>query len=72
MKILINQKRDFKNDVYRSVLNSLGWDDIYPEFHNGEDEEHGEEHKKFLVKYFIDEYINIICANKAKQITIAS
>lgn len=72
MKILINKKPDFKDDVYHSILNTIDWDDIFPEFHHGGDEELGDDHKKFLVRYFIDEYINVICANIAKQTTIAT
>lgn len=72
MKVLVNTKSNFKDDVYHSVLNTIDWDNIFPEFYYGEDEEHGENHKIFLVKFFIDEYINVICANIAKQTTIAT
>lgn len=72
MKVLVNTKPNFKDDVYHSVLNTIDWDNIFPEFYHGEDEDHGEDHKFFLVKYFIDEYINVICANIAKQTTIAT
>lgn len=72
MKGLINAKPDFKNDVYDTVLKTIDWGDLFPVFYDEEDEEHGEEHKRFLVKYFIDEYINVSCANIAKQTTIAS
>lgn len=72
MKMHINTKHDFKDNVYKTVLKNIVWEDIFPEFHEGEDEEHGEDHKHFLVKFFIDAYINVICAHTAKQITIAT
>lgn len=72
IKGLINKSTDFKNAVYKTVLQTIDWNDTFADFHDGEDEEHGEDHKQFLVKYFIDEYINITCAQIAKQTTIES
>lgn len=72
MKMYLNTKPDFKDNVYKSVLKKVVWEEIFTEFFEGDSEEHGEDHKQFLVKFFIDEYINVTCAHTAKQITIAT
>lgn len=77
MQMHVKSNPDFKNTVYTSVLNNIVWEEIFPAFYEGqvehvENNEHGEDHKQFLVKFFIDEYINIVCAHNAKQITIST
>lgn len=68
MKFLINTGPCFKNRIYNIILNNILLEDIFPEFYEG----HDEDHKHFLVKYIVDEYINIKCAFLAKQTTIAT
>lgn len=60
----------FKEKIYSSVMNQIDCQRIFPE---GFSEECGHDinHKKFLVKFFIDEYMNNKCAYIAKQTTIA-
>lgn len=60
---------EFKQKTYRMVMNQIDWQDIFPEFSLHEPE-HDEDHKHFLVKFFIDEYMNKKCAYIAKQKTI--
>lgn len=72
MNVYVNSAPDYKDKVYISVLRNIAWEDIFPNFFECEEDDHGEDHKKYLVKFFIDEYINIICAHNAKQITIST
>lgn len=67
MKHLIDTGPGFKNKVYYAILKTILWKNIFPEWI----EEHDEDHKHFLIKYIVDEYINIKCSFIAKQKTIS-
>lgn len=69
VKIYINTGPSFKQKIYIMVMNHISWSDIYPEFY---EPLHDSDHKHFLVKFIIDEYINKKCSFVAKQTTIAS
>lgn len=64
VKSNINNGLQIKQKIYTDVLNSLEWGCIFPEFdlHN-----HDIEHKYFIIKFIIDEYVNKKCAYLAKQ-----
>lgn len=69
VKSFINSSSNLKEKVYLYVMNNVDWDGIFPIFY---DDEHDFEHKIFLVKFFIDEYVNKKCSFIAKQISIES
>lgn len=64
IKIHINTCPQFKQKIYLDVLNNIGWEKIFPQFYESH---HDSEHKQFLVKFAIDEYVNKKCAYIAKQ-----
>lgn len=68
MKTYINTGSNFKPKVYFMVMNNIDFEQVFPDFY---DPVHDIDHKHFLIKYFIDEYINRKCAYLAKQKTIA-
>lgn len=68
LKTLINSGPNFKQKVYLSVMNRICFENIFPEFF---DPEHDIDHKHFLIKFIIDEYVNKKCAYYAKQKTIS-
>lgn len=68
LKIYINTGPNLHQKVYLTVMNDIDFHDIFPEYY---DPEHDVDHKHFLIKFFIDEYINKKCAYVAKQKTIA-
>lgn len=65
IKIFINTGPTFKQKIYLMVMRNLTWEHIFPEFY-----EHDIDHKHFLVKFIIDEYLNKKCSYIAKQKTI--
>lgn len=67
LKTLINTGPNFKRIIYRNVLSSLQWENIFPLFFP---HQHDFEHKLFLVKLIIDDYVNKKCNFLAKQKTI--
>lgn len=67
LKTLINTGPNFKKKIYISVMNQIDFDHIFPEFY---EPEHDIDHKHFLIKFIIDEYIHKKCAYIAKQKTI--
>lgn len=67
IKILINDCPNFKQKVYLMVMRNVTWENIFPEFY---DQFHDSDHKHFLVKFIIDEFVNKKCAYIAKQKTI--
>lgn len=69
LKVYVNTGPKFKEKVYLKVLGALDWVSIFPIF---SEPHHDLEHKHFLVKFIINEYINKKCAYLAKQITILS
>lgn len=69
LKVYVNTGPNFKKQVYLKVLGALEWDSIFPEFF---EPHHDVDHKHFLVKFIIDEYINKKCSYLAKQKTILS
>lgn len=69
LKTLINTGPSFKYKIYNYVITSLNWDKIYPAFQH---HEHDFEHKQFLIKFVIDDYINRKCTYIAKQKTMNS
>lgn len=68
LRVYINTGPKFKEMVYVKVLNALDWNSIFPIFF---EPQHNPDHKHFLVKFIIDEYINKKCAYIAKQKTIS-
>lgn len=60
----INSGENMKKKILVGVLNSIDWNNIFPDF---DQYEHDFEHKYFLIKFFIDEYCNKKCAYIAKQ-----
>lgn len=68
LKMYINTGTKFKEKIYLEVLNALNWNSIFPEFF---EPDHDSDHKHFLIKFIIDEYINKKCAYVAKQKTIS-
>lgn len=68
LKTRINTGLNYKEKVYLSVMNHIDFDNVFPEFY---DPEHDIDHKHYLIKFFIDEYINKKCAYVAKQKTLA-
>lgn len=67
LKTYINKGEAMKLRVYSDVLNNISTDDIFPSFYSPP---HDIEHKRFLIKYIIDEYVNKKCAYVAKQHTL--
>lgn len=68
LKVLINTGANFKQKVYLSVMNNMDFENIFPVFYESV---HDIDHKHYLIKFIIDEYINKKCAYVAKQHTIA-
>jgi len=64
IKFYINNEPKFKQRIYVDIVNAIEWEKIFPLFY---DEHHDTEHKEFLVKFIIDEYINKKCAYIAKH-----
>lgn len=69
LKVYVNTGPKFKEQVYLKVLGAIEWNSIFPEFF---EPHHDMNHKHFLIKFIIDEYINKKCAYLAKQKTISS
>lgn len=67
LKTLINTGPNFKHKIYSYVITNLEWEKIYPLF---EQHDHDFEHKRFLIKYIIDDYINRKSNYVAKQKTL--
>lgn len=68
IKSYINTGPHFKKKIYLYVMNQIDFEKIFPEFFLPQ---HDVDHKHYLIKYFIDEYINKKCAYLAKQKTIS-
>lgn len=64
LKIFINTGPQFKQKVYLDVMRNVNWHWIFPQY---SENDHDAEHKSFIVKFIIDEYINRKCAYVAKQ-----
>lgn len=69
LKTLINTGPNFKYKIYSYVTTNLDWEKIYPEFYESA---HDFEHKRFLIKFVIDDYVNRKCNFIAKQKTLDS
>lgn len=69
VNLYINSGVQIKQKIYMEVLNGLEWNNIFPEF---DLYEHDIEHKYFLIKFIIDEYVNKKCAYYAKQTMLDS
>lgn len=67
IKIFINTGPQFKMRIYSEVLNKITWESTFPLCSVAK---HDKDHKHFLVKFIIDEYINKKCAYIAKQKTL--
>lgn len=67
LKTLINTGPDFEQTIYNNVLTHLPYENIYPIF---KPHKHDFEHKRFLIKLIIDEYVNRKCNYVAKQKTL--
>lgn len=66
---MINTGPDFKHKIYSYVLTNLDFESIYPKFYPSQ---HDFEHKRFLIKFVIDDYVNRKCNYIAKQKTMES
>lgn len=64
LKQHIDSGSHIKQKIYMEVVNNHGWDNIFMEF---DQYDHDIEHKHFLIKFVIDEYVNKKCAYIAKQ-----
>lgn len=64
LKIHMNSGYNMKRKIFMEVLNGINWENIFPNF---DDYDHDIEHKHFLVKFLIDEYVNKKCSYIAKQ-----
>lgn len=69
LNTLINTGPNFKLKIYSYVITNLQWEKIYPVF---DQHQHDFEHKQFLIKFVIDDYINRKCNYIAKQKTLES
>lgn len=67
IKIFINTGPQFKTRIYSEVLHKITWENIFPLSNVAK---HDKDHKHFLVKFIIDEYVNKKCAYIAKQKTL--
>lgn len=67
LKTLINTGQNFKQKIYSKVISSLQWQNIFPVFFP---HEHDFEHKLFLIKFIVDDYVNRKCNYMAKQTTL--
>lgn len=67
LKMYMNSGPALKKKVYMEILNNMKWESIFPLFY---DSHHDADHKHFLVKYIVDEYINKKCSYIAKQKTL--
>lgn len=64
IKIYINTDPKFKQKIYNHIFELLDWVKIFPQFY---DNHHDSDHKQFLVKFIVDEFINKKCAYIAKH-----
>lgn len=67
LKLYINTGPQLKQKVYLDVMRNISWKKIFPIYY---EPEHDPDHKRFLVKFIIDEYIHKKCAYVAKQKTL--
>lgn len=67
LKSIVNTGSNFKQRIFHYVLNNLQWENIFPAFHT---HEHDFEHKQFIIKFIIDDYVNRKCNYIAKQKTM--
>lgn len=58
---------NFKVKITNSVLSSIEVDNIFPRYF---EPEHDCDHKYFLIRYIIHEYMHIICTHISKKMTI--
>lgn len=68
LKHLINTGPNIKQKVYLMVMNDIEIDQMFPLFY---DPVHDIDHKHFIIKFIIDEYINKKCSYVSKHNTIA-
>lgn len=68
LKVLINTGKNFKQKVYLMVMNNIDFENVFPVFYESV---HDIDHKHYVMKFIIDEYINKKCAYVAKQKTIS-
>lgn len=68
LKSYVNTGSNFKKKIYLYVMNQIDFEQIFSEFYLPH---HDIDHKHYLIKYFIDEYINKKCTYLAKQKTIS-
>lgn len=69
IEMYINTGSNLQKKVQNAVLKMIPFENIFPEFY---EPLHDVDHKHFLVKFIIDEYINKNCSYIAKQKTIDS
>lgn len=67
LKTLINTGPNFKQTIYHNIITSLPYNKVFPNF---KQHEHDFEHKRFLIKFIIDDYVNRKCNYVAKQKTM--
>lgn len=69
LKLHINTGVQMKTKIYLDVMSNISWHSIFPIFNAPN---HDSDHKRFLIKFIIDEYtsINKKCAYLAKQKTL--
>lgn len=68
LEIYINKGERMKLRIYLDVMNNICCDDLFPNFY---EPEHDIGHKRVLLKFIIDEYVNKKCAYVAKQLTLS-
>lgn len=65
IKLLINGSEvDFNNKIIHLVMGKIDFMDLYPEYFESE---HDAEHKNFLIRFIINEYIHLKCTYLSKQ-----
>lgn len=67
LKLYINTGPQFSQKVYLDVMSNIAWKNVFPLFNAPE---HDPDHKRFLIKFIIDEYVNKKCCYVAKQKTL--
>lgn len=67
LQTYINTGETMKQRVYLDVVNNINFKQLFKKFF---EPEHDIEHKHFIIKFVIDEYMNKKCAYVAKQHTL--
>lgn len=64
-----SSQSNFKQKIYLHVLSNIDLNSLYPLYYF--DEDHDEDHKNYIVKHVIDEYVRIKCTYIARMKTLS-